>query len=72
MLIIKIRQLRIPQYERSDNKRTPEFVGKIPAIIDYGPNQSIRLLTRYIGILVFLIRQAGRKSIKAFSISYPR
>ena len=48
---------------RSDKKRTPEFVGEIQTMIGNDPSKSIRSIARDMGVSEFLIRQVVHKDI---------
>ena len=63
---------RKPHSDRSDKKRTPEFVAAIQAIIDKNPSQSIRSIARNMGVSEFLIRQVVHENIRYFSYKMRR
>ena len=42
-----------PQSDRTDKKRTPEFVGQIQAMINNDPSKSVSFIARDMGVSFF-------------------
>ena len=61
---------RKPHSDRSDKKRTPEFVAEIQAMIVNNPSKSISSITRDMGVYEFLIRQIVHKDIWYFKYKF--
>ena len=56
-----------PHSNRSDKKRSPQFVGEIPVIIDNNPSKSINPIPINLGDSELLIRQIVHEDILYFS-----